>query len=79
MKINTNNYAEVTEILQEISRLASKKINEIYSDDFKEFRKESLNLRSQKASGQLENTVRISVVRKEIARLKTINNENFRK
>ena len=40
MKINTNNYAEVTEILQEISRLASKKINEIYSDDFKEFRKE---------------------------------------
>ena len=40
MKISTNNYAEVTEILQEISRLASKKINEIYSDDFKEFKKE---------------------------------------
>ena len=40
MKINTNNYAEVTEILQEISTLASKKINEIYSDDIKEFRKE---------------------------------------
>ena len=40
MKINTNNYAEVTEILQDISTLASKKINEIYSDDIKEFRKE---------------------------------------
>jgi len=40
LKINTNNYAEVTEILQEISTLASKKINEIYSDDIKEFRKE---------------------------------------
>ena len=40
MKINKNNYAEVTEILQDISTLASKKINEIYSDDIKEFRKE---------------------------------------
>ena len=48
-------------------------------DKIKEFRKESLNLRFQKASGQLENTVRISFVRKEIARLKTIYNENFRK
>ena len=48
-------------------------------DKIKELRKESLNLRFQKASGQLENTVRISVVRKEIARLKTIYNENFRK
>ena len=48
-------------------------------DKIKEFRKESLNLRFQKASGQLENTVRISVVRKEIARLKTIFNEIFRK
>lgn len=45
----------------------------------KDFRKESLNLRFQKASGQLENTVRISVVRKEIARLKTIYNESLRK
>lgn len=48
-------------------------------EKIREFRKESLNLRFQKASGQLENTVRISVVRKEIARLKTIYNENFRK
>ena len=39
MKINANNYAEVTEILKEISSQASKKINEIYSDDIKEFRK----------------------------------------
>ena len=31
-------------------------------DKIKEFRKESLNLRFQKASGQLENTVRISFV-----------------
>ncbi len=34
-------------------------------------RKESLNLRFQKSSGQLEKTARINVVRKQIARLKT--------
>ena len=45
----------------------------------KEFRKESLNLRFQKSSGQLENTVRIPKVKKEIARLKTIINEMKKK
>ncbi len=34
-------------------------------------RKESLNLRFQKSSGQLEKTARISMVRKQIARIKT--------
>ena len=34
-------------------------------------RKESLNLRFQKCSGQLEKTARISIVRKQIARIKT--------
>ena len=34
-------------------------------------RKESLNLRFQKSSGQLEKTARISEVRKQIARIKT--------
>ena len=34
-------------------------------------RKESLNLRFQKSSGQLEKTARISIVKKLIARLKT--------
>lgn len=40
--------------------------------------KESLNLRFQKSSGQLENTSRISKVRKLIAKIKTIKNENLR-
>ena len=40
-----------------------------------DFRQESLNLRFQKSSGQLENTARISFVRKEIARLKTLINQ----
>ena len=44
-----------------------------------DFRKESLNLRFQKSSGQLENTARISFVKKEIARLKTIINESKEK
>jgi len=34
-------------------------------------RKESLNLRFQKSSGQLGKTARISQVRKQIARIKT--------
>ena len=39
-------------------------------------RKESLNLRFQKSSGQLEKTARISVVKKQIARIKTAINFN---
>ena len=39
-------------------------------------RKESLNLRLQKSSGQLEKTARISVVKKQIARIKTAINFN---
>ena len=39
-----------------------------------ELRKESLNLRFQKSSGQLEKTTRIRVVRRQIARIKTILN-----
>ena len=38
--------------------------------------KESFNLRFQKSSGQLENTSRIYKVRKLIASIKTIINEN---
>ena len=34
-------------------------------------KKESLNLRFQKSTGQLEKTARIKVVRKQIARIKT--------
>ena len=39
-------------------------------------RKESLNLRFQKSSGQLEKTARISLVKKQIARIKTAINFN---
>ena len=45
------------------------------NEKIKNFRKEALNLRFQKSSGQLENTSRISKGKKEIARIKTIINE----
>ena len=40
-----------------------------------DLRKESFNLRFQKASGQLENQARIRQVRREIARIQTVLNE----
>ena len=37
-------------------------------------KKESFNLRFQKATGQLENTARMKVVRRDAARVKTVLN-----
>ena len=41
-------------------------------DEVLKLRKEQLNLRFQRASGQLEKTHRINQIRKDIARLKTV-------
>lgn len=41
-------------------------------------KKEQFNLRFQKASGQLENTARVTQVRREIATIKTIIGERSR-
>jgi len=41
----------------------------------KEYKEELFNLRFQLATGQLENTARISEVRKSIARIKTVLHE----
>lgn len=43
-----------------------------------ELKKEQFNLRFQKASGQLENTARVTSVRREIAVIKTILGERAR-
>jgi large subunit ribosomal protein L29 len=40
-----------------------------------QLKKESFNLRFQKATGQLENTSRMQVVRRDAARVKTILNQ----
>ena len=57
-------------------KLKGKTIDEL-KDELLALRKESFNLRFQKASGQLENTARVGQVKKDIARVKTfINNLN---
>jgi large subunit ribosomal protein L29 len=40
-------------------------------DQLLKLKKEQFNLRFQRASGQLENTARIRLVRRDIARIKT--------
>ncbi len=56
----------------ELLKLDSNKLKE----KINVLRKESLNLRFQRSSGQLEKTARIAVVRKQIARVKTAINMN---
>ena len=44
-------------------------------DEVLKLKKEQFNLRFQKATGQLENTTRVRVVRRDIARMQTIARE----
>ena len=44
-------------------------------DQLASLKKEAFNLRFQKATGQLENTSRMQVVRRDAARVKTILNQ----
>ena len=53
--------------MNEVRALTSDQIK----DEILKLRKEQLNLRFQKASGQLEKTNRIRQIRRDIARLKT--------
>jgi large subunit ribosomal protein L29 len=41
--------------------------------------RESFNLRFQRANGQLENTSRVRQVRRDIARIKTVLGERYRR
>ena len=41
-------------------------------DELLKLKKEQFNLRFQKATGQLENTARVTELRKDIARIKTL-------
>ncbi|HRY24529.1 MAG: 50S ribosomal protein L29 [Geminicoccaceae bacterium] len=45
------------------------------SDRLLQLKKEQFNLRFQRATGQLEGTARMSVVRRDIARIKTVLHE----
>lgn len=44
-------------------------------DQLVELKKEAFNLRFQQATGQLENTARMKVVRRDVARVQTVLNE----
>ena len=52
-------------------QLLGKSADEL-KDELMGLRKESFNLRFQRASGQLENTARVRQVRRDIARIKTV-------
>ena len=47
-------------------------------EELLQLKKEQFNLRFQKASGQLENTTRVREVRRDIARIKTLQGERRR-
>ena len=44
-------------------------------DEVLKLKKEQFNLRFQRATGQLENTARVRVVRRDIARIKSLSAE----
>jgi large subunit ribosomal protein L29 len=48
------------------------------TDQIAALKKEQFNLRFQKASGQLESTGRVKLVRRDIARIKTVQTERSR-
>ncbi len=57
-----------------------KEVNTLNTEDLiskvKDYKEELFNLRFQLATGQLENTARLSEVRKQIARIKTVIRQN---
>jgi large subunit ribosomal protein L29 len=42
------------------------------NDELLKLKKEQFNLRFQRATGQLENTSRVRIVRRDVARIKTV-------
>lgn len=54
--------------------LKSKTPDEL-KDQLVSLKKEAFNLRFQQATGQMENTARMRVVRRDVARVKTILNQ----
>ncbi|WP_306223999.1 50S ribosomal protein L29 [Bosea beijingensis] len=58
-------------ITQRQSDLKSMSTDQL-QDELLKLKKEQFNLRFQKATGQLENTARVTEVRKDIARIKTL-------
>ncbi|SHO67577.1 LSU ribosomal protein L29P [Pseudoxanthobacter soli DSM 19599] len=53
------------------SDVRTKTVDEL-NDELAKLKKEQFNLRFQKATGQLENTARVRIIRRDIARIQTI-------
>jgi large subunit ribosomal protein L29 len=49
--------------------------NDQVKDEILKLKKEQFNLRFQRATGQIENTARIRQIRRDIARLKTVQSQ----
>lgn len=60
-----------------VSELREKSVAELQNELF-ERRKEQFNLRMQKATGQLARPDQLKKVRRDIARIKTVQNEKVR-
>jgi large subunit ribosomal protein L29 len=60
-----------TQRLSDIKTMTVDQMN----DELSKLKKEQFNLRFQKATGQLENTGRISQVRRDIARIMTVSRQ----
>ena len=61
-----------------IKDIRGKSVEELESE-LQKLKKESFNLRFQKAGGQLENTARVRFVRRTIARILTVLNSKVEK
>ena len=61
-----------------IKEIRGKSVEELESE-LQKLKKESFNLRFQKAGGQLENTARVRFVRRSIARILTVINSKVEK
>ena len=63
--------------------MKTKELRELTVDELsarrRELRQETLNLRVQQQSGHLENPSRLSVIRRELARIETLLTERARK
>ena len=61
---------KTTQRFGDLQRLSADQLQ----DELLSLKKEQFNLRFQRATGQLENTSRVRVVRRDIARIKTLQN-----
>ncbi len=59
---------KITKRLSDLTAMSTDQLQ----DELLKLKKEQFNLRFQKATGQLENTARVTEVRKDIARIRTL-------